>query len=244
MQKALTAVLIPALLAGCAMFRKGQDTASRPVENPRTEAIGAPPAFALPGIPLKNDGPDAARPAAHPEKKAVTPPAAEEDKQTKADPPPAAPAAAAQPAEPAAVPAAPASGGKDLEFHLSAARKYSARKKYLSAAAEYRAALGYIPAGDPRAVHALEREGAMTLRAGDTAKAAEYFEAAIKKASDLGVTGNDLSNAHLGLGYCLERSKDVSGAIANYEKALKYTSSKAVKARLNETLQSLKKSGS
>ncbi|MDA8131335.1 MAG: hypothetical protein M0011_07515 [Elusimicrobia bacterium] len=240
MQKALTTLLIAALLSGCAMFRK-KGTASQPGETARAASAAAAPSFALPGIPLKNDDePETARPAARAAKQASPSPAAEE--QRPADPLDS-PSSASPAAAPAAASAAPASGGKDLEFHLKAARKYAARRKYLSAAAEYRAALDYVPAGDPLAVHALEREGAMTLRTGDTAKAAGYFETAIKKAADLGVANNDLSNAHIGLGYCLEKNKDVSGALANYEKALKYATSKTTKARLNDTIESLKKTG-
>lgn len=198
------------------------------IENPRGEAlVGKPLPFALPGVPLRSDM--AEEPAAP----------AEPAGQAAAEAPVTAPA------EPAAAEAAPAPDAAapkgDLEFHLEAAGRYSARKKYRSAAAEYGAAARFLPAGDARAVYVLERQGAMLLKAGAAPKAQEYFVSAIGKAKELNAAGGDLANAHLGLGYCLEKANKVPDAIASYERAMELTSSKTVKARLAKTISELKK---
>jgi tetratricopeptide (TPR) repeat protein len=220
MRKNFGVLLVLALLAGCAGAQKSGAPAAEP-QSPRVESgSGTPPAFALPGVPLKSDLEAEIAAKAQPEA-AVTPPAE---------------------ASPAATPAetAPATGN-DLEFHLGAAKRYAARRQYRSAAAEYGAALPFLPAGDARAVYLLERQGAMVLRTGSAAKAGEHFLSAIAKAKELNASGNDLANSHLGLGYCLEKAKDIPGAIANYEKALELSGSAKVKARIAETISDLKK---
>ena len=224
MRKNFGVLLVLALLAGCAGTQKSGAPAAEP-QSPRVESGGTPPAFALPGVPLKSDLEAEIAAKAQPEA-AVTPPA-------EASP-------AATPAETAPAVAAPATGN-DLEFHLGAAKRYAARRQYRSAAAEYGAALPFLPAGDARAVYLLERQGAMVLRTGSEAKAGEHFLAAIAKAKELNASGNDLANSHLGLGYCLEKAKDIPGAIANYEKALELSGSAKVKARIAETISDLKK---
>lgn len=218
-----------ALLAGCAGTQKSGSPADEP-QFPRVESgVAAPPAFALPGVPLKSDF--------EAELKVKTPPDAAPAAEAG---PQAAPAEVKPAAQPAPAAAAPATGN-DLEFHLGAARRYAARRQYRSAAAEYGAALPFLPAGDARAVYLLERQGAMVLRAGSGAKAREHFLAAIAKAEELKTAGNDLANAHLGLGYCLEKAGELPAAIASYEKALELSASPKVKARLAETISGLKK---
>ena len=225
MRKNFGVLLVSALLAGCAGTQQSGAPAAEP-QSPRVESGGGtPPAFALPGVPLKSDLETEIAAKAQPEA-AVTPPA-------EASP-------AATPAETAPAVAAPATGN-DLEFHLGAAKRYAARRQYRSAAAEYGAALPFLPAGDARAVYLLERQGAMVLRTGSEARAGEHFLAAIAKAKELNASGNDLANSHLGLGYCLEKAKDIPGAIANYEKALELSGSAKVKARIAETISDLKK---
>jgi len=233
MGKTLTAVLFLALLSGCAWMKKS-DRSGASVKNPREgSSMEKTPAFALPGVPMRNN-----LPAEKPRKR--------KKKTTEAAPGETIPREAAPDAEPAGEPkpaaAAPVSNG-DLEFHLSAAAKYAAGRKYNSAAAEYGAAAGFLPAFDIRAVHLLERQGAMLLRAGNMAKAQGYFSSAIEKAKELKSSGNDLAMAHLGLGYCLERENKISEAIANYEKVLDFTTSKTIKARVGETIDTLKKPG-
>ena len=233
MTKKFAAVLALALLAGCSGNRKS-DSDDLGLDNPREEGgIKAPTDFILPGVPMKSELP----PALAELNKAGNPAAA-----------PAEPAAEVRTAAPleiktaAAAPAAAAPAAKgDLEFHLAAAGKYSSRKQYKSAAAEYGAALPYLPAGDARAVFLLERQGAMLLKAGRDLKAREQFEAAIAKAKDLGVSGEDLANAYLGRGYVEEKAKKAPEAIADYEKAMELTGSKTLKARLAGTISDLKK---
>lgn len=225
MRKIPAAFLVLTILAGCSGTRKSGGAANAG-KNPRVEtAGGTPPAFALPGVPMKADLPIAGAAKKTPEA-------------------PAAPPAEAGPAEvkpeeakPAAV-AAAASG--ELDFHLAAAGKYAAKKRYRSAAAEYGAALGFLPAGDARAVRLLERQGAMLLRAGDGKKAQEYFLSAIGKARAFNTSGKDLADSHLGLAYCLEKEKKVQDAISNYEKALELSRSKTVKTRIAKTISDLK----
>lgn len=217
-----------ALLAGCSGTIRS-DNGDVAADAPREEAAaGGPPPFALPGVPLKNEQMD------------ELPAPLEQRINTEA------PAASAPAAEAAAAGAtvgfvAP-DAGKDLDFHLAAARKYSAKRKYRSSAAEYGAALGFLPAGDVRAVRLLERRGAMTLRAGDVAGARVHFIAAIDKAKELNVSGKDLAAAHLGLGYCLEKANNIPDAMINYEKALGLSRGRAVKARIARTIRDLKKS--
>lgn len=232
MRKEFALLMVFALAAGCSGTRSAGGSAGN-------TAARKPPTFALPGVPLKEDLPQAAEPAAE---EAAPAPAAE------AAPAETAPAAAAAPAEaaPAPVPAEakPAAGAeseKELAFHLRSARRYAARKQYRSAAAEYGASLGFIPEGDARAVHALERQGAMVLRAGDAAKAQEYFQAAINKANGMKASGRDVANAYLGLGYCQEQAKKIPEALASYEKALDFSTSPNVKAKIAKTISDLKK---
>jgi tetratricopeptide (TPR) repeat protein len=230
MVKTFCAVLVFAVLAGCSGNRKSESV-DLDIDNPREEAANIKPLpFALPGVPMKNellaDLPAPPAETKEPEA-AVTPPA-------EALPAEAAPAAV-QPA-----PAAAAGSGKDLEFHLAAAKKYSLGKKYRSAAAEYGAALPFLPAGDAREVFLLERQGAMLLKGGKDAKAQALFTSAIAKAKELGLAGTDLANAHLGLGYCLEKAKNVPEALANYEKAMALSTGKT-KARIAKTISDLKK---
>ncbi len=223
MRKNFGSLLVLALLAGCAGAQKSGAPAAEQ-QPPRVESGGGtPPAFALPGVPLKSDL-EAAK--AQPEA-GVTPPAE--------------PKPAAAPEEQAVPAAAAPAAGKDLEFHLGAARRYAARRQYRSAAAEYGAALPFLPAGDARAVYLLERQGAMVLRTGSEARAGEHFLAAIAKAKELNAAGKDLANAHLGLGYCLEKAKNIPDAILNYEKALELSGSAKTKARIAETISDLKK---
>ena len=241
MMTKFAAVLALVLLAGCSGNRKSGN-ADLGLDNPREESgIKSPKDFILPGVPMKNELPPALA-----ELNNAEVPAAGPAEAVKPEAPDAAPAqikaAAAVPAEaaPAAVPALPASNG-DLEFHLAAAVKYSSRKQYKSAAAEYGAALPFLPAGDARAVRLYERQGAMLLKAGKDLKAQEQFLAAIEKAKELNTSGDDLANAYLGLGYCQEKAKKTPEAVASYEKAMELTGSKTVKARLAGTIQDLKK---
>ena len=234
MLKKIGAFLVLAMLAACSGARKS-DNGDTAIDNPRGgDAIGSPPVFALPGVPLKNELLAEELPAL-PET-----PAGETKAEAPAAPPDELAPAAAVPAETKPAVAAPAAG-KDLDFHIAAGGKYAAKKKYRSAAAEYGAALLYLPAKDPRAVYLLEREGAMMLKAGDAARAQGYFQASIESARELNVSGKDLANSHLGLGYCLEKAGKVPDAIANYQKAMELSSNKTIKARLAKTISDLKK---
>lgn len=248
MRKAFAAVLCLAVLSGCAWTRKS-DSSEIVIDYPRgRDGNATPPAFALPGVPLRSDL--AAAPAAErkPEAPAPSRPAEYKPAETAAAPAAAKSAAvksAAAPAEvkPASVPAKPAAApaAEDFEFHFNSAKRYAGKKQYRSAAAEYAAAGGYLPAGDARAVHLLERQGAMLLRAGDEPKAQERFRGAIETAALIGHAGNDLANAHLGLAYCLEKAGKVPDALQNYERALALSSNKTIKARIAETIGGLKK---
>ena len=229
-----------ALFSGCAWTRKS-DSGDIVIDYPRgRNGSGTPPAFALPGVPLRND-----LAAAAPERKPEAPPSPAEYKpaETAAAPAvtPAAKPAPVPAKTPAPAPAPAAKTAEDFEFHFSAAKRYAGKKQYRSAAAEYAAAGGYLPAGDARAVHLLERQGAMLLRAGDEPKAQERFRGAIETAKLIGHSGNDLANAHLGLAYCLEKAGKVPDALQNYERALALSSNKTIKARIAETIGGLKK---
>lgn len=223
--------MVFALAAGCSGTRSAGGSAGN-------TAARKPPTFALPGVPLREDLPQAAEPAA--EEPAPAPAPAAEAK-------PEEPAPAAAPAETAAAPAEakpPAAGSeseKELAFHLRSARRYAAAKRYRSAAAEYGASLGFIPEGDARSVHALERQGAMVLKAGDTAKAMEHFQAAIARANGMKASGRDVANAYLGLGYCQEQAKKIPDALASYEKAMQFSTSPKIKSRIAKTISDLKK---
>ena len=249
----LTAVSL-FVLAGCAGAGRHADDLSD--MDAMDRAAAASPSYALPGVPLqKAPRAAAAAPAALPGFSEEESPAA-----VPAPAPAAAPAAAQKPAAPAAArkhaapqsstasaalpdqaPAAAAGKSGDLDFHVASAKKYFAGKKYRSAAAEYKAALPYLPSGDPREVNLLERQGAMDLKAGLGAKAKALFLSAISRASELGVSGEDLANAHVGLGYCLEKENDKDGAAEHYRKAAAITSSRQLKARLNGAIKDLKK---
>lgn len=234
MQKTLSMVLALALLAGCSWIRRS-DSGAAENKTGGSDSFTTPPQ-ALPGFPLGSVRPHvpakarAAAPAGAP----VAAPAAP------ADDLPAATASSGVGAAELKQPAAAADPG-DLTFHIAAADNYSARKKYRSAGAEYGAALRYLPDGDARAVHLLERQGAMLLKAGAAPKAKEYFLSAIKKAEELHAEGNDLADAQLGLGYCFEKENKLPEAISSYKKAMELTSSKAVKAKLSKTISDLKK---
>lgn len=231
MVKIVCALITFTLLAGCAGPRSGSRQ-EETVELP-SRAADSSQAFSLPGVPMKYMPPQGwAKPK--PKEEAPAPaPVAMPARQPAPAPESPAPAPSAAPA------AAPEAGG-DLEFHISAARKYAFRKQYRSAAAEYGAAVPFLPAGDARAVQLLERQGAMLLRAGDTAKAGPLFSSAISKAEELKTAGADLANAHLGLGYCLEKKGDIPGAIKSYEKARALSTSRTIKARLAKTIGDLK----
>jgi len=245
MRKAFAAVLCLTVLSGCAWTRRS-DSSDIVIDYPRgRNGSGTPPAFALPGVPLRND-----LATAVPERKTEAPAAATsrpaEYKPAEAAPAPAVTSGtkpAPAPAAPVPVPAKPAApaAAEDFEFHFSSAKRYAGKKQYRSAAAEYAAAGGYLPAGDARAVHLLERQGAMLLRAGDEPKAQERFRGAIETAKLIGHAGNDLANAHLGLAYCLEKAGKVPDALQNYERALALSSNKTIKARIAETIGGLKK---
>ncbi len=214
--------MILTFLAGCSGAGKSGGAGT----NPRVETAGAaPPAFALPGVPMKADravaGMEEKKPAAP-----FTPPAEAGPAEVKTEE-----------ARPAAV-AADTQG--ELDFHLAAAGKYAVRKKYRSAAAEYGAALGFLPAGDARAVGLLERQGAMLLRAGDGHRAGEYFLSAIKKAGELKTSGKELADSYLGLGYCMEKADRIPDAVKSYEKALEFSGSKKIKTRIARTISDLK----
>lgn len=233
MTKKFAAFLAFALLAGCSGNRRA-DSDDLGLDNSREEArLKAPTDYILPGVPMKSELPPALAELNKAEVPAAVPaePAAEV---------PAAAPAEIKPATAAPSAAVPASG-KDLDFHLAAAGRYFSKKQYRSAAAEYGAALPFLPAGDARAVRLLERQGAMLLKGGRDLKARELFEAAIAKAGELNVSGDDLANAYLGLGYCQEKAKKTPEAIASYEKAMELTGSKTVKARLAGTVSGLKK---
>lgn len=237
-----------ALLAGCSGMRKS-DSDALGLDKPLNGAdLASAPDYALPGVPLRSEVMRDVPPTPPAEKAPVpevTPPAG--TKTAEAKPAEAKPAEAA-PAETVSAAAAPAGTkpaaadtGKDLAFHMAAAAKYSARKKYRSAAAEYGAAVEFLPAGDERAVRLLERQGAMMLKAGAVSKARPYFEAAIGKAKDLNVSGKALADSYLGLGYCQEKAKKVQDAIDSYQKALELTGGKTAKDRISQTIIDLKK---
>lgn len=231
MVKTICCLIAFTLLAGCAGLRSGSRQ-EETVELPSRDADSSQ-AFSLPGVPMKYMPPQGwAKPKPKEEAPAPAPAV------PPAQPPAEQPAPAPESPEPA--PAAAPEAGGDLEFHLSAARKYAFKKQYRSAAAEYGAAIPFLPAGDARAVQLLERQGAMLLRSGDTAKAGPLFSSAISKAQELKTAGADLANAHLGLGYCLEKKGDIPGAIKSYEKARALSTSKTIKARLAKTIGDLK----
>lgn len=236
MRKTLTILLAVSFLAACGGMRKQAraDRGEEEVEIP-SRGSGESQAFSLPGVPLKFMPPPARAKTAP---AAAAPAPAEKPAPAAAKPAPDEEAAPAPAAAPAA-PAAEAANG-DLDYHLAAAKKYSLKKKYRSAAAEYAAAAPFLPAGDPRAVQLLERQGAMLLRAGSEPKAKEAFQAAIKKAAELKASGEDLANAHLGLGYCFEKAKNTPEALKNYEKAAELTKSKRNKAKIAQTIADLK----
>lgn len=219
------------LLAGCFGSRKTKSGGGA-AKNPREKAA---PEFALPGVPMKSDSE-----ALLPEEKKPEPAAepVEEAKPAEAKPAEAKPAEA-KPAEAKAAETAPAASG-DLEFHLAAASKYSAKKRYRSAAAEYGAAVPFLPAGDARAVRLLERQGAMMLKAGNEARAQEHFLSAVNKAQELKSSGKDLADSYLGLGYCQEKANKVAEAVDSYEKARALSDSKKVKDRITKTISDLK----
>lgn len=243
MRKAFAAVLCLTVLSGCAWTRKS-DSADIVIDYPRgRNGNSTPPPFALPGVPLRSD----LAPAAAPERKPAAPapalsrPAEYKPAETAAMPAVPAEAAPAPAKAKTPSPALSVKAAEDFEFHFSEARRYAGKKQHLSAAAEYAAAGGYLPAGDARAVHLLERQGAMLLRAGDEPKAQERFRGAIETAKLIGYAGNDLANAHLGLAYCQEKSGKIPDALLNYEKALALSSNKVMKARIAETISGLKK---
>lgn len=229
MLKTLSLVIAAALLNGCSwMSRSGSGTAKKNAGSDDSFTVTAPP-FVLPGVPL-----GAARPtitARAPAQPAAVP----EEEQ----PPEAAPSAAELKDVKTASVAAEPNG--DLDFHMAAADKYSAKKKYRSAAAEYGAALGSLPSGDARAVYLMERQGAMMLRAGALLKAEGYFSSAIKKAGELNTAGDDLAESYMGLGYCQEKANKVTEAVDSYKKARDNSGKKSVKARLSKTISGLQK---
>lgn len=227
MIRTLTVLLAAVLLAGCSLMRRGE---KEPEPEIPSRSGDSSQAMSLPGVPLNFMPPPekpkyAAKRAPAP---APAPGPAEED----------APPARTEAAPAAPAPAATADSG-DLDYHIAAAKKYALRKKYLSAAAEYGAAVPFVPAGDARAVQLLERQGAMLLRGGNEAKAQDAFKAAIAKAEDLKTSGPDLGNAYLGLGYCQEKAGKVKDAIKTYEKALELAPRKA-KAKISQTIADLK----
>ncbi len=229
-------------LAGCSGTRKS-NSGARDVRNP--------PEFALPGIPMKNELLADPSEVKNPETSAAPaeeakPAEAKPDETIPAETPPAeARTAQANPVEPKPEQAKPAAAtaepSGDLKYHLDAAARYSVRRQYRSAAAEYGAAVPFLPAGDARAVHLLERQGAMMLKAGNEPKAQEQFLSAIEKAKELSISGLDLTNSYLGLGYCQEKAKKIADAISSYEKALELSTSQTVKDRLANTISDLKK---
>lgn len=227
MGKTFIVFLTLAFLTGCAGLRKSSTPEDETVELPSRSGDSSQ-AFSLPGVPLKFMPPAARTKAAAPA------PSAE---QKPAETPKPAPEPEPEPA--AAAPAHSAASG-DLEYHISAAKRYAAKKQYKSAAAEYGAAVPFVPAGDARAVQFLERQGAMLLRSGAEPKAKDAFSAAIDKAKALKAGGNDLANAHLGLGYCLEKAKNIPEALKNYEKAKDLTTSPKLKTRIAKTIADLK----
>lgn len=234
MGRILIAVLTLALLSGCAVLKKkGAAGKEEHIDIPSRDGDRSQ-AFSLPGVPLKFMPPPAREKA---------PPAPEKENATAAAPTGApqaqANAPAAAPEETLAAQNTP-EAEEELQFHVGAAKKYYSKKQYKSAAAEYGAALRFVPAGDPRAVNLLERQGAMLLRADNCAKAGEIFRGAIKKAKDLNSSGKDLANSHLGLGYCLEKQSVIPEAIENYERARELSTGKTARARIAKTIRELK----
>ncbi len=237
MIRLLPALMCLALLAGCSGLRKSGDTQKDTVVDIPSREDDSSQVYSLPGIPMKYMPPSVKAKTAP--KPAEAEPAETPEKTTAAQPAPPDKTPAAAPR--ATGPGAPPSGDSgDLLFHMNAAKRYAAGKKYLSAAAEFGAALPFLPPGDSRAVYLLERKGAMLLRAGKEQKAGEAFSQAIDKAAELKTAGNDLANSYLGLAYCLEKKGDIPSAIDNYEKALRLSRSRTVKARITKTLDELK----
>ena len=224
MHKKFTLFLSLLLLAGCFGSRKPKSVDGAA----KASRQKASPDFALPGVPMKSDAVKPVTPEDKAPELAADP--AEEVKPEEAKP------AEAKPAEAAPAPAA----NGDLDFHLAAAARYSAKRRYRSAAAEYGAAIPFLPAGDARAVRLLERQGSMTLKAGNEPKAQEYFLAAVDKAKELKTTGKDLSDSYLGLGYCQEKAGKTAEAVDSYEKARAFSESQKVKDKITKTIADLK----
>jgi tetratricopeptide (TPR) repeat protein len=227
MGKIFTAFMAAALLTGCSgINRSGRQAPDKEVELPSRDGANAQ-AFSLPGVPLE-----------------FMPPPIREKAAPAAEAPAPAPAPETAKPAPTATAAAPAQAlskqEEELQFHLGAARRYASKKQYKSAAAEYGAAKNFLPPGDKRGVNLAERQGTMLMRAESYAAAAEVLRGAIAKAKELNTAGTDLANAHIGLGYCLEKQGNVPDALANYEKASAISPSKAVKARLAKAIADLK----
>jgi tetratricopeptide (TPR) repeat protein len=126
---------------------------------------------------------------------------------------------------------------------VARALKYVAQKKYSSAAAEYNKALGGLSAEDPRKVYVYERLGWLSLMQNDVQGAEGFYVTGTYQAENIETYDASAVSAYRGAAFCYEKDGDIPSAIENYTKALKYTTDKEARKKLQKKIQSLKAGG-
>ena len=129
---------------------------------------------------------------------------------------------------------------KTYQEYLEAADDCISRKDYRRAEIEYGRAQKALAKNDRRRVYTYEQLGAVALKSKATARAKNYYIAAIQTAKNLRISDVNVVNAYLGLAYCFEKSGNTALAIRNYEKALDLSASSTTKSRIRKLLQRLK----
>jgi len=97
-----------------------------------------------------------------------------------------------------------------------------------------------LSGADSRKVYVYERLGWLALKENDISGAQTFYVTAAYQAEKQELSDKNAVNAYRGAAYCYEKDGDLPSAVENYEKALKLTTSKAVKRQIKKKLLQLK----
>jgi tetratricopeptide (TPR) repeat protein len=123
---------------------------------------------------------------------------------------------------------------------VSLALKYISQKKYGSASDEFNKALAALSEEDPRKIYVYERLGWLALMQNDVDSAEGFYAAGTYQAENMETYDKNAVSAYRGEAFCNEKQGNILSAIGNYGKALKYTTDKAARAKLQKKIRSLK----
>ncbi len=127
----------------------------------------------------------------------------------------------------------------DAEAHLGLAQALMQCQEWTEAALEFQSAANLVPKDDDLRLLITERLGKIALRQNRLPEAKGLFLRAIKFANLHNLVDTNLTNAYLGLAYCLDAQNDSQNAIKNLKKAYSLVQDEDIRRQIRARLQAL-----